>query len=318
MKNKTVIVTLIGLLLLSSIILSGCNEPGATGAIRMDTKADVPGSVWDALAEKSIEPGAYFFNSGFTDSDKDYLIICGSKDYAAGYDVEVTETAFSGGDKEDDGTSHGTYSFKLVESTSSSVPDYSNGSEYPFICFELAKGSAYDTIYKIESGDKELPINYWWGKDEISGMTNIFSYEIIQSRADIPDSIWSKISTFNLQKGVYPFNQEEYESEAYYALVVGGEDYATSYNIAFEEVRYDKEIAKMYDIEAVVIVKMRQYKDHDSLPYAEGFSLPFAVIKLEPKTDKMVRLADGFNQQIQTIDDDMFRGILLMNRDMAK
>ncbi len=316
MNKKTLLILLITLLLLTSLILSGCNQPPSVEPI--NAKGDVPAVVWDAFAEKSIKPGAYYFSPAFTESNEGYLIICGSKDYADGYDVKVEEVEFRTGSTEEGTVLNGYYDIKFTESVSSSFPDYSKDSEYPFVIFKLSRQSPYDLIGKIMSNGEETAINYWWGKGEISGKNSLFIYEVIQTKEGIPDAIWSKICTLNLEKGIFSFNQREYDPEAFYALIVGGEDYTNSYNIAFERVRYSNVIGENYPVDAFVRLYMRQYADKGTIPYAEGFDLPFAVIKLEPREkDKSITLMGGYNHHIKVFDDhNMVESDLMTNRDM--
>src|SRR6056297_1096031 len=131
MKTKTIFILLITLLLLTSLILSGCNQPSVES---INAKGDVPAVVWDAFAEKSIKPGAYYFSPAFTESNEGYLIICGSKDYEDGYDVKIEEAIFDPGSYREGTRGH--YDIKLTETSASTLPSYNENSEYPFIVFK--------------------------------------------------------------------------------------------------------------------------------------------------------------------------------------
>lgn len=49
-----------------------------------------------------------------------------------------------------------------------------------------------------------------------------------------------KNKTLKQEKYIFRFDQRDYDPEAFYTLIVGGEDYDISYNIAFEQVVYSE------------------------------------------------------------------------------
>ncbi len=312
MKTRAVYI-LITMLLFVILMFSGCNQPSVE---RINAKQDIPVAVWEAFSEQTIEPGAYYFNPAFTESNEGYLIICGSKEFADGYDVKVEEVGFSGTLSTREGP-RGNYNIKLTESSAPDLPSYNENFEYPFIFFKLSKGSDYDYIYKIESNGTEMEINYWWGKDEVSGTTSLYNYEIVQSKEDIPEKIWSKIETLNLEQGIFGFDQIEYELEAFYALIVGGEEYTDSFNIAFETMRHNERNSDSTPYNITVALLMRKYTDRGSLPYTDGFDLPFAVIKLEPRDkSKKIILLGELNHAITFFDNHLNESMLYSNRAM--
>lgn len=316
MERKLLPVELVAIVILFCLILSGCSESATSVMQKVEAKADIPTEIWEAFSERKIEPGAYYFNPEYIGGEVGYLFICGDEALASGYDIEVVKADFLKGNSQGSKLLDGEYEIQVVESAASDVPDYSKGSEYPFICFTLAKESAFDTIWKIESEGELIPINYWWGKDALSGNTGFFSYEIVQKQEDIPNNIWAVIETLDLQKGIFSFEQSDYVSEAYYALLVGGEGYEEDFNVAVESVRYDRVSGSGHDVDALAVFRLRQYSDRGTLPYADGFDRPFVILKLEPKENTAVRLQGGFDQFIGLYDDHIVYSDLVTNRSM--
>ncbi len=178
----------IAILLIVAILVVASQLKGYE-ATKLTDQDQIPDRVIDVLQGTALERGVYYFAETFT-GESAYLVFCGGQEFAACYDVEITDLTYNYLIDEVSGPPikpiYGFYKVDYQEKKSAVVHNYGLKTAYPITIYQI-DGRKSQQDWPVLPPDSNLEILKWWGLNAKELNDERITFEVIESREQAPE-----------------------------------------------------------------------------------------------------------------------------------
>lgn len=212
---------------------------------KLTSKDDIPKAVLEKIYETKLERGTYVFTNHFTD-EYAYLVICGGEEFKQGYEVNLKKISFK-----DDWKRY--IEVKIAELRSNSSPTYCKDKTSPFVIFRIKNVPEYTNDFMMlqvevtTDNNTTFPVINWWGNTKREAQEKLFSYKILDNKADIPQVVWNKLKSYEFDKdcpAIYEFSPSNaiysFDIEDFYLVVSPSNNKKSNFKIEIENIIFNR------------------------------------------------------------------------------